>query len=268
MTELTDLSETDSSNTSISGYSTDGSIANMSTTDNVFQAILGMLARSVSEDTLAGAGTTNLGSVPGTNVNVTGSGATITALGTIKAGTLKILRFSGANTLTYNATSLKLYSKTNITTYDGLVMTFVSLGSGNWIEVSQTPAYGTFSPEPAFDGNTTGIAGTFTGRWSRHGNTVQVWVTITFTNKGSATGAFALGDLPFIAASGVSKWSGAVSGMNNAFSTLVAGMTCYVMAAQDALYLEAPTSAGAAAVSNANITNTSQFSAHVVYEAA
>jgi hypothetical protein len=46
MTEITDLSTTDSSNTDVSGYSTVGSIANMGTTDNLFQAILGMLARS------------------------------------------------------------------------------------------------------------------------------------------------------------------------------------------------------------------------------
>jgi len=45
MTELSDLSETDSSNTSITGNSLDGSVANMSTVDNVFQATLGMLKR-------------------------------------------------------------------------------------------------------------------------------------------------------------------------------------------------------------------------------
>jgi hypothetical protein len=43
--EISDLSETDSSNTIVSGYSTDGSLANMATTDNVFQSILGMLKR-------------------------------------------------------------------------------------------------------------------------------------------------------------------------------------------------------------------------------
>lgn len=45
MTEITDLSPTDSSNTAISGFSLDGSIANMSTVDNVFQAYAGLLAR-------------------------------------------------------------------------------------------------------------------------------------------------------------------------------------------------------------------------------
>lgn len=47
MTEITDLSETDSANTEISTYSVDGNIANMSSTDNVFQAVLGLLKRSL-----------------------------------------------------------------------------------------------------------------------------------------------------------------------------------------------------------------------------
>lgn len=47
MTEISDLNEVDASNASplISGYSIDGNIANMATTDNVFQAFAGMLKR-------------------------------------------------------------------------------------------------------------------------------------------------------------------------------------------------------------------------------
>ena len=47
MTEITDLSTTDSSNTSISGESLDGAIANMGRMDNTLQATMGMLARSI-----------------------------------------------------------------------------------------------------------------------------------------------------------------------------------------------------------------------------
>lgn len=47
MTEITDLSETDSANTVITGNSTDGNIANMSAMDNVIQSILGLLKRSL-----------------------------------------------------------------------------------------------------------------------------------------------------------------------------------------------------------------------------
>lgn len=45
MTELPDLNDTDSSNTSVTGSSTVGSIANMGGTDDLFQRILGMLSR-------------------------------------------------------------------------------------------------------------------------------------------------------------------------------------------------------------------------------
>ncbi len=52
MTEITDLSTTDSSNTSISGESLDGAIANMGRMDNTLQATMGMLARSIRTNVL------------------------------------------------------------------------------------------------------------------------------------------------------------------------------------------------------------------------
>ena len=45
MTELTDLSDTDASNTAVTGQSTQGNVANMGGMDNLFQATLGMLSR-------------------------------------------------------------------------------------------------------------------------------------------------------------------------------------------------------------------------------
>jgi hypothetical protein len=45
MTELTDLSDTDASNTAVTGNSTEGNVANMGGMDNLFQATLGMLSR-------------------------------------------------------------------------------------------------------------------------------------------------------------------------------------------------------------------------------
>ena len=47
MTEITDLSVTDSSNTEVTGESLDGSIANMGRMDNTLQAVMGLLARSI-----------------------------------------------------------------------------------------------------------------------------------------------------------------------------------------------------------------------------
>lgn len=80
---------------------------------------------------IASAATTDIGSATGNYVKVTGT-TTITALGTIQAGTRRIVEFTGILTLTHNATSLILPTGANITTAAGDVATFVSLGSGNW----------------------------------------------------------------------------------------------------------------------------------------
>lgn len=91
---------------------------------------------------IASATTTNIGAATGNYVNVTGT-TTITGLGTVQAGTRRIVRFSGALTLTHNATSLILPSSANITTVSGDVAHFISLGSGNWKCVSYTRQDGT-----------------------------------------------------------------------------------------------------------------------------
>ena len=52
MTEITDLSVTDSSNTEVTGESLDGSIANMGRMDNTLQAVMGLLARSIRTNVL------------------------------------------------------------------------------------------------------------------------------------------------------------------------------------------------------------------------
>lgn len=80
---------------------------------------------------IASAATTDIGAATGNFVDVTGT-TTITALGTVQAGTRRIVRFTGALTLTHNATSLILPTSANITTANGDVAEFVSLGGGNW----------------------------------------------------------------------------------------------------------------------------------------
>ena len=80
---------------------------------------------------IASATTTDLSTATGNIVDVTGT-TTITGLGTLAAGLWKIVRFTGALTLTHNATSLILPGAANITTANGDVMLAYSLGSGNW----------------------------------------------------------------------------------------------------------------------------------------
>lgn len=81
---------------------------------------------------IASSGTTDIGAATGNYVNITGT-TTITALGTVQAGTRRNVNFNGALTLTHNATSLILPGGANITTVAGDTATFISLGSGNWI---------------------------------------------------------------------------------------------------------------------------------------
>lgn len=80
---------------------------------------------------IASATTTDIGAATGNVVDVTGT-TTITGLGTVQAGTTRIVRFTGALTFTHNATSLILPGAANITTASGDVAVMVSLGSGNW----------------------------------------------------------------------------------------------------------------------------------------
>lgn len=94
---------------------------------------------------IAAAATTDLGAATGGFVDVTGSGVTITALGTALAGEMRVARFAGANTLTHNATSMILPGGVNLPIAAGDILAFRSLGSGNWICVGYTPAAGTAS---------------------------------------------------------------------------------------------------------------------------
>jgi len=80
---------------------------------------------------IASAATTNIGAATGNFVHITGT-TTITALGTIQAGTPRVVRFAGILTLTHNATSLILPSAANIVTAANDTAVFVSEGSGNW----------------------------------------------------------------------------------------------------------------------------------------
>lgn len=80
---------------------------------------------------IASAATTNIGAATGNFINITGT-TTITAFGTVQAGTRRIITFSGILILTHNSTSLKLPGNANITTAVGDRAQFTSLGSGNW----------------------------------------------------------------------------------------------------------------------------------------
>lgn len=90
---------------------------------------------------IARATTTNIGAATGNFIHLTGT-TTVTGLGTVQAGTRRIVRFAGAGTLTHNATSLILPGAANITTAANDTAIFVSEGSGNWRCIAYTRASG------------------------------------------------------------------------------------------------------------------------------
>jgi hypothetical protein len=80
--------------------------------------------------TLPSASTVDIGAAPSLYITISGT-TTITSFGTV-ANQWRLLRFSGALTLTHNATSLILPGGTNILTAAGDTALLVSDGSGNW----------------------------------------------------------------------------------------------------------------------------------------
>jgi hypothetical protein len=104
-------------------------------------ALTGALNEAAGAD-IASATTTDIGAATGNYLKVTGT-TTITGLGTVQAGTTRLVRFAGALILTHNATSLILPGAASITTVADDRAIFVSLGSGNWICIAYTRADGT-----------------------------------------------------------------------------------------------------------------------------
>jgi hypothetical protein len=82
--------------------------------------------------TVPSATSTPIGAAAGNAIDISGT-TTITSFDTVAAGIIKFVRFTGALTLTYNATSLILPGSTNIVTVAGDNAEFRSLGSGNWV---------------------------------------------------------------------------------------------------------------------------------------
>lgn len=112
------------------------SVLDEATTSAMHDALQG------AETTVASATTTDLGAVASDKVSITGT-TTITGFGTVAAGTFRQGRFTGALTLTHNATSLIVPGGASITTAAGDRFQAYSLGSGNWVVSSYTKADGT-----------------------------------------------------------------------------------------------------------------------------
>lgn len=157
-------------NTDVGGISIAEGMARASV-NNAMREIMSQVKKAVAAQgsNIASAGTTDIGAATGQYVKVTGT-TTITALGTVAAGTMRWVEFTGALTLTYNATSLILPTSANINTAAGDVGLFISLGGGNW----KCPWFAPISGSPLALNITSTAAGTIG--------------TLTSTDAGAAVG--------------------------------------------------------------------------------
>jgi hypothetical protein len=172
-----------------------------SNADDFFRAIQAILRTTNAKGSdISSAATTDIGAATGEFVDVTGT-TTITALGTIAAGIVRTVRFTGALTLTHNATSLILPGAANITTANGDCAIFRSLGSGNW----KCVGYFTQSGKPSDASlGVSMINGTLTATVSANALTIAIKtkagadpsagdpVLVYFRNVTSATGDYTI----------------------------------------------------------------------------
>lgn len=164
------------------------------------------------EGTIASATTTDLGTVGSNIIGISGT-TTITSLGTTAnvSYPLYFVRFTGALTLTYNATSLILPGTASITTAAGDCGIFKYEGSGNWRCLSYTPASGL---APIHSPTLTGIPAAPTA--SGGTNTTQL-ATTAFVTSAVATS--------------VGPFSSPVIGGHKNLSILVSSTTAATIAA-------------------------------------
>jgi hypothetical protein len=174
----------------------DSKLAQITTASKVSgAAITGTIVTTKGAD-IASATTTDIGAATGNLLDVTGT-TTITALGTVAAGALRIVRFTGALILTHHSTSLILPTGANITTVAGDTATFESLGSGNWVCLSYQRK----------DGTSLAAA---TAANALTGSVIQTLNNIS-TTPGTNTSATTLDDNPFTTSEGAEVLTKAIT---------------------------------------------------------
>lgn len=156
-TSITDLSATAASNSPAGGD------ALLPELDNFLRAHGAFIRQSDTKAAdIASASTVDLGAAVGRFADVTGT-TTITSFGTVAAGVWRVVRFTGALTLTHNGTSLILPTGANITTAAGDACLALSLGAGNWVVPFFQAAAGYLTLNEAAAGYLTLNGGTLTG---------------------------------------------------------------------------------------------------------
>lgn len=130
---LKNLSTTAASNTLAPPYGAPETTTKIKDFNDIVRQLMADTRTLAASNTIASAATTDLGSLDETWLTVSGV-TTITSFGTVSAGIYKFITYSGALTLTHNATSLILMGGASRTTAAGDTALYLSLGGGNWKE--------------------------------------------------------------------------------------------------------------------------------------
>jgi hypothetical protein len=105
------------------------------------------LVEGAESSGIASAATTDLSGADGNYVTISGSTGPITSFGTVTAGTLMVLKFTGTPTIAHHITKIQLPKDLNITVQSGDMMFLQSDGADAWTCVNYLRATG----QPLFE---------------------------------------------------------------------------------------------------------------------
>jgi hypothetical protein len=211
-------------------------------------------------------------------------GANLNGVDLSVSGTSTLSGLTASTSLALNA-SKEIISVTNTGTGNNVLATTptlvgdVTLSTGNLIigtsgkgidfSITSHPAgmtsellsdyeEGTFTPDLRFGGAKVGMAGTFTGNYTKIGRAVNVQVRIALSAKGSSTGVATIEGLPFTS----STYPAAIIDPSN---TWVLTGAAFVGLASTTLYLLQQTTTGRTTLSDTNLSNDSDMRLEVTY---
>ncbi len=206
---------------------------------------------------VASASALNLGA-DGNFFNITGTNA-ITSIQSEGVGTMVVLRFAGALTLTHDATNLVLPGSADITTAAGDIAVFYEYQSADWRCISyQKAAYGplTYTPNvwtPALADSTLGDGasesqtyGEQVGTYTQIGRQIFIQGRMTMTSLGTLTGGdqAAIVGLPAAAAASNAAGGISVTRAENIDVTATESITGYIPSGASYILLENFSSTG------------------------
>jgi hypothetical protein len=155
-----------------------GSTLILGNLDDNLRAIVGGVRQLAAQNTIAASASLNLASVDEAFLSVTGSGFSISALGTVSAGMPKVLVFGGNNTVVHGA-NLECPGGMSLQVQNGDVLWLMSRGAGSWKVLGFWPKSGGYPAGQSM--NTLGTTGA-----------QSVDVSLSENHRVSPTGALTL----------------------------------------------------------------------------